>query len=164
MQVHSITREGVGSIALRPNRRDSVHVDAAWSNSQPANLPTGQDGSTVLDIGRGVQVRTSAHLARDGEEWKVTHMSASQHPTRRALTRQQGERLSALLVDMVSEWAREHDAELEAAELQDRETAADALRRQIRRHEEALDTLRRELERCKSGQTFQRYPDLPTDR
>jgi hypothetical protein len=64
MQAHIITREGAGSIALRLNRRDNAHVDAAWASSRPANLPTGQDGSTVLDIGRGVQVRTSAHLAR----------------------------------------------------------------------------------------------------
>jgi hypothetical protein len=161
---HIITRDGVGSINLTANRADSVYVDVAWSNSMPANLPESPNGSTVLDIGRGVKVRASVNLARDGQGWKVSHLSANQYPSRRDLTRPQQERLTALLVDMVGEWARDNAEAFDAAERRDRETAADTLRKNIQRHEQALAILRAELNMCEAGGTFNRYPDLPTDR
>ncbi len=57
-----------GSIWMQPTSATHIHFDAAKSSHIPAYAPTGEHGSTIIDVGRGVSVRLSghAHLTAEG--------------------------------------------------------------------------------------------------
>ena len=61
-------------------------------------------------------------------------------------------------------WIATHEGDIAQADDIDRNNAARTLEEAIARHVEALKVLRRNLRRCENGQTFETYPDLPTQR
>lgn len=160
----TITGEA-GAIHITPLRADEMHFDIAWSNSQPANEPSARNGSHVLDIGRGVQVRAIGNVRRDSDgQWVVSHLTASQHPTGRDLSRQMAVRARGVITQMIGDWAATHEGDLAQADDVDRNNAAHTLERQIGEHEAALELLREQLRACEEGESFTQYPKLPTDR
>lgn len=163
--LHDVIRSDAGAIYVHPIRADDVYFDVAWSNSIPANLPESRNGSHVLDIGRGVQVRASGNAQLNGGgDVAISHMSAKQYPSGRDLTAAQLERTRALIGSMILAWAATHAGDLAQADDIDRNNAARTLEEAIERHEAALRILRDNLEACQEGQGFSRYPNLPTDR
>jgi hypothetical protein len=161
-----ITSEA-GRIAVSPQEADRIVFDIASANHLPANLPTSDyNGSSVLDIGRGVQIRAtgSVHLQADGS-WKVTdRLHASQYPTGRELTSLQNARACELIGELIGAWAATHAGDIAQADDVDRNNGARTLEEQIAKHEAALEVLRGQLEACEQGEPFTQYPDLPTDR
>jgi hypothetical protein len=157
----SVAQSGAGKIAVWPLRADSIHFDAARSSHLPANLPDGQHGSTVLTLG-AMQFRASGNVERQGGAWRVTNLSANQYPSGRELTSKQSERASALIAQIITDWASTHEGDIAQADDIARNNAAAALEEQIARHTEALRILRRELRACENGRDFARYPKLPT--
>ena len=154
-----------GAIMVMPLRAGEIYFDAASANSLPANLPEGDHGSTVLDIGGGVQVRASGNARLIDGEWTITReLYGNQYPTRRDLTRLQDQRARKVILALITEWARTHEGDLAQADDIDRNNAAHTLETTIARHEEALAILRAELTACEEGEEFSRYPKLPTDK
>lgn len=169
--LYGVATSEAGSIAVHPLRADSIYFDAASSNSLPANLPEGERGSTVLDIGRGVKIRASGNakrvgdLARVGHHWEVSgSLHGSQYPSRRELTKAQTERARELIAEMITAWAATHEGDIAQADDIDRNNAAHVLEQEIQRHEQALAILREQLDACQEGNEFTRYPDIPTKR
>lgn len=155
-----------GAVAISPQEADRIVFDIAKHNHLPANLPDGDHGSRVLDIGGGVYVRASgsAHLQPDGS-WKVTtRLHASQYPSGRDLTAKQDERARDLIGDMISDWAATHAGDIAQADDIDRNNAAHTLEETIATHEQALVILREQLAACDEGEPFTQFPDLPTKR
>lgn len=156
-----------GAIMVRPLRATNVYFDAARSNHVPANRPEGEHGSTVLDIGRGVQVRASGNAQLAGtyagaDQWAVTHLNASQYPSGRELTAAQEDRARAIIGELITTWAKTHAGDIAQADDIDRNNAAQGLEEQIAKHEQALDILRGQLAACEEGEPFTEYPDPPT--
>lgn len=152
-----------GAIAVWPQTADRIYFDIAKSSHLPANLPEGERGSHVLDIGRGVKVRASGSIHRTADGWKVRDaIYGAQYPSGRELTAQQDQRARALIEQMIGEWAQAHEGDIAQADDIDRNNCARTLEENIARHEEALSILRAELERCEEGEPFTQYPDLPT--
>lgn len=162
--LQAVIESDAGRIAVQPLRADNVHFDIAWSSHLPENAPGGRNGSHVLDIGRGVQVRGTGNVQRTAQGWHVTHASWSQYPSGRDLTAAQVERACALVGQLVGEWAETHAGDVAQADDVDRNNAARTLEEHIGRHEEAMRILRAELKRCEEGEPFTQYPDLPTKR
>jgi hypothetical protein len=152
---------------VRPLRAGYIYFDAAKANHLPRNLPEGEHGSTVLDIGRGVQVRASGNARLAGtyagaDQWAVTDLYANQYPSGRELTAAQDHRARAIIGELVTAWASTHAGDIAQADDIDRNNAARGLEEQIAKHEEALDILRGQLAACEEGEPFTQYPDLPT--
>jgi hypothetical protein len=124
-----ITTEA-GSIAVSPQEADRIVFDIAQSNHLPANLPESRNGSSVLDIGRGVKIRASGHAKLVGtyqgdDQWAVDGMLyGSQYPTGRELTAKQQERARALIGEMITTWARAHAGDIAQADDIDRNNGA----------------------------------------
>jgi hypothetical protein len=160
----TITTDG-GAIAVRPIRTDLIYFDIAQSSHLPANLPDGERGSRVLDIGKGVQIRASGHAVPNGDGWTIRAdtFHASQYPTGRDLTAAQTERARSIIGEIVGDWASRHAGDIAQAEDIARNNGARSLEEKIARHEEALKILRKQLRACDNGRPFSQYPDLPTD-
>ena len=60
----SVIDTEAGAIALWPLRADSLAFDIARANHLPRNLPDGEHGSRVLDIGHGVSIRATGNVQR----------------------------------------------------------------------------------------------------
>lgn len=166
----STASSDAGTIAVWPQTADRIYFDAAKSSHMPANLPDGEHGSSVLDIGHGVQVRASGNVIRNRasrpgavDQWTVQHFSACQYPSGRDLTPAQGNRAVALIGTMLTTWALHHEGDIAQADDIDRNNAARSLEEKIETHQAALKILRRELRACENGRDFTQYPDLPTD-
>lgn len=153
-----------GAIALKPIRATDLYFDIARSNHLPRNLPEGEHGSRVLDIGGGVKIRATGHVARGANGWEITGLYASQYPNGRDLTRLQDQRAREVILAMVLGWISTHEGDLAQADDIDRNNAAQTLEEQIKRHQDALRILRKQLRRCEEGKPFETYPDLPTKR
>jgi hypothetical protein len=159
-----------GRIELRPLRATEVYVDIAKASSMPANERTTRNGSEVLSIGGGIEVRASANVELVGtyqgeDQWAVKgSLYASQYPSGRDLTRKQTERARALIGELVTTWARAHAGDLAQADDIDRNNAARSIEEQIAAHEQALAILREQLSACEEGEPFTQYPKLPTKR
>jgi hypothetical protein len=155
-----------GAVMVLPIRAGQIYFDAAKANSLPRNAPEGEHGSTVIDIGRGVQVRASgtAHLS-DGA-WRIEprHFYANQYPSMRELTAQQAQRAREVIGAMIGAWADTHEGDIAQADDFDRHNAAHGLEEQIAKHQEALRILRKQLRACDAGKPFTQYPELPTGR
>jgi hypothetical protein len=155
-----------GCIEIRPLRATEVHIDIAKSNSMPANERTTRNGSQVLNIGQGVEIRASANVELIDGAWKVKPRTlyASQYPSRRDLTAAQQKRARALIEELIGSWANAHAGDLAQADDIDRNNAARRLEEEIAAHEQALAILREQLSACEEGEPFTQYPDLPTKR
>ena len=154
-----------GAIMVHPLRAGEIFFDAASSNHLPANLPEGDHGSTVLDIGRGVKVRALGNVVQaDDGTWKVHRsLHASQYPSGRELTRAQDARAREVIEALIGGWAATHAGDIAQADDFDRNNGAHTLEKQIERHEQALEILRAQLTACEEGEPFTQYPDVPTD-
>lgn len=158
-----------GAIMVRPIRAGDIYFDAAKANHLPRNLPEGDHGSSVLDIGRGVQVRASGNARLAGtyagaDQWSVGSMYATQYPSGRDLTAAQDHRARALIGELITKWASTHAGDIAQADDIDRNNSASTLEENIARHETALSVLRANLRACEEGEPFSMYPDLPTNR
>lgn len=157
-----------GRIELRPLRADSIYFDIAKSNSMPANERTTRNGSEVLNIGGGVEIRASGNaklvgIYPGGPQWSVDGaLYASQYPSGRELTAKQAERARALIGELITAWARAHEGDIAQADDIDRNNNARTLEEAIAKHEEALSVLRANLSACEEGEPYQTYPDIPT--
>jgi hypothetical protein len=157
-----------GVIALRPLRADNIYFDIAKADSMPANERTTRNGSEVLNIGGGVEIRASGNAKLVGtyqgdDQWAVEGtLYASQYPSGRELTRKQADRARALIGELITTWARAHAGDIAQADDIDRNNGARTLEEAIARHEEALRILRAQLSACEEGEPFTQYPDLPT--
>jgi hypothetical protein len=169
--LHDVITAEVGSIKVHPQEADRITYDVAHSNSMPANEPTSRNGSTVLDIGRGVKVRAtgSVHLQPDGS-WKVPmrysapDIHGSVYPSGRDLTESMRERAATIIERVIGDWAATHSRDIAQADDIYRNNGARSLEESIARHEAALEILRAELTACEDGREFTQYPDLPTKR
>lgn len=160
-----VIRDERGAIHVQPLRATNVHFDIAHANHLPANLPDSRNGSHVLDIGRGVQVRASGNVQRDMDgDWCTAYLYASQYPSGRDLTAQQTARTREIIAEMVGAWAATHASDIAQADEIDRNNGARTLEENIARHEKALAILRAQLRACEEGERFTQYPDLPTSR
>ena len=167
--LRDVIASDAGRIAVSPQEADRIVFDIASANSMPANLPTSDyNGSSVLDIGHGVQVRASGYARLAGTyagaaQWAVDGaLHASQYPSHRDLTAAQEHRARAIIGELITAWAATHGGDIAQADDIDRNNAARTLEENIARHTEALKILRRNLRRCENGQTHKTYPDLPT--
>jgi hypothetical protein len=154
-----------GRIELRPLRATEVYVDIAKASSMPANERTTRNGSEVLNIGQGVEIRASANVELIDGEWKIKPRTlyASQYPSMRELTAAQQRRARALIEELIGTWAKAHAGDLGQADDIDRNNAARSIEERIAAHEEALTILREQLSACEEGEPFTQYPKLPTD-
>ena len=161
----SLATGDAGSIWMQPTNGHHVYFDAAMSNHLPANLPTGDHGSTVLDIGQGVRVRASGHVSLVDGEWSIdpVYFSANVYGGG-SLTDARLKRARELCLSMARDWIAAHADELRTAEDIDRNNGARTLEETIARHADAMRILRRELRACETGRPFTQYPDLPTKR
>ena len=165
----SVAQTDAGAIAVWPQTADRLFFDIAKSSHLPANLPNGEHGSRVLDIGGGVSIRASGsvYLQPDGS-WKIDPMRAPlygvQYPSGRELTAKQDKRARELIGAMLTDWASTHAADIAQADAIDRNNSARTLEENIARHENALVILRAQLAACEEGEPFTQYPDLPTKR
>jgi hypothetical protein len=167
--LRDVITSDAGALTVQPIRAGDIHFDAAKANHLPRNLPEGDHGSSVLDIGRGVQVRASGNARLAGtyagaDQWSVASMYATQYPSGRDLTAAQDHRARALIGELITKWASTHAGDIAQADDIDRNNAAHRLEESIARHETALATLRENLRACEEGEPFSMYPDLPTDR
>lgn len=162
--LHAIITEDIGSIEVWPQEADRVYFDIAKANHLPANLPTSDSGSTVVDIGRGVKIRASgsAYLQAGGTWSVVGQWFPTQYPSGRELTRAQDERARKIVGEIITEWARTHEGDIAQADDIYRNNAARGLEEKILKHQEALDILQTQLLACEDGYDFTEYPDLPT--
>jgi hypothetical protein len=167
--LHDVITSDAGSIEVRPQSADRITFDIASSNSLPANLPTSGNGSSVLDIGRGVQVRASGSIHREADgSWKlrerytVPDLYGSVYPSGGELTRAMKERAAEVIERMIGEWASTHEGDIAQADDIERNNAARTLEEAIATHQEALKILRANLKRCEAGKDYSQYPDLPT--
>jgi hypothetical protein len=150
---------------VMPVQADHIYFDAASANSLPANLPEGDHGSTVLNIGQGVQVRASGAVELIEGAWRVKgSLYASQYPSQRELTARQDQRARTVIELMIAEWAMTHASDIAQADDITRNNAARTLEESIARHEESLEILRANLVACEEGESFSQYPKLPTSR
>lgn len=154
-----------GAIAVWPQTADRIYFDIAKTGHLPANLPDGEHGSHVLDIGGGVTIRAGGSVHRQDGSWAVCDaLYGCQYPSGRELTAKQDERARAVIGEMLTSWARTHEGDIAQADDIDRNNAARTLEEKIAQHTEALKILRRELRRCDNGKPFTQYPELPTAR
>jgi hypothetical protein len=153
-----------GAIMVLPLRAGDIYFDAAKANHLPRNLPEGEHGSTVLDIGHGVSIRASGNARRIGGAWMVSHLYANQYPSGRELTAKQDERARELIGGMIGRWAATHEDDIAQADDVDRNNGASRLEETIAQHEEALTILRAQLKACEEGDDYTQYPGLPTNR
>ncbi len=160
----SLATSDAGSIWMQPTCDHHIYFDAAKSNHLPANLPDGDYGSTVLNIGGFVLVRASGHVTRDDENgWTIDPQYFSVTAYRGgSVTPPRERRARELCLSMALGWISGHADELAEAEVIARNNAAHTLEENIARHAEALKILRRELRACESGRPFTQYPGLPT--
>lgn len=153
---------GAGVVAVLPLRADDIHFDAAWSNSYPVDGDEGEHGSTVLNIGRSVEVRATGNAYLLDGAWTLSHLSDSRRGSRADLTPTMRERLRSLLAEAISAWALTHEGDIAQADDIYRNNGARTIEENIARHEAALSILRAELSACEEGEPFTQYPDLPT--
>jgi len=155
----------VGSIWMQPTKATHIYFDAAKSNYLPALKQTGEHGSTVLDIGRGVMVRVSGHAHLVDGVWTIDPgYFYVDRDTGGDVTHEQKRRALAVVEPMIQRWADDHPSSLVVAEHCDRNNGARTLEENISRHVAALKVLRRELRACDGGRAWSQYPDLPTSR
>jgi hypothetical protein len=78
----SVAESEAGAIAVWPQTSDRLYFDIAKASHLPANLPTSDNGSRVLDIGRGVSIRASGSVYRQPDgSWQVRDaLYGSQYP------------------------------------------------------------------------------------
>jgi hypothetical protein len=162
--LHDVITSDAGSIEVRPQEADRLVFDIAQGNHLPDNLPTSRNGSSVLDIGRGVQIRAAGHVKlTDDGFWRVSgELYGSQYPSGRDLTSGQEQRARVLIGDMISQWASTHEGDIAQADDIYRNNGAHTLEEQIAKHQQALMILRKQLRACENGKPFTQYPDLPT--
>jgi hypothetical protein len=155
-----------GAIAVWPQTANRIFFDIAKSSHLPANLPDGEHGSRVLDIGRGVHIRASGSVHRQPDgSWAVRdRLYGCQYPSGRELTAQQDRRARAIIGEILTAWAATHAGDIAQADDIDRNNGARHLEETIARHERALEILRANLAACEEGGPFELFPDLPTGR
>jgi hypothetical protein len=154
-----------GSIWMQPTKATHIHFDAAKASHIPAYAPTGEHGSTIIDVGRGASVRISGHAHLVGAQWTVDprYFYVDGDKGGDATPRQKARALE-IATAMVNAWALAHPDALAEAERCDRNNGARSLEEDIARHSAALKILRRELRACDNGRAWTQYPDLPTKR
>lgn len=153
-----------GAIWISPQTADRIYFDIAKANHLPENRPDSRNGSTVLNIGRGVSVRASGSIYRREGQW-VTDLrdyDVTQYPSGREATAKQHERACELIEELIGEWAKTHEGDIAQADDIERNNAARTLEEAIEQHERALRILKGHLARCESGEAFETYPTLPT--
>ncbi len=161
----SLATNDAGSIWMVPVRGTSIYFDAAKANYLPRNLPTGDHGSTILDIGQGVQVRASGHVSLVDGAWTIDPAYFYVDAYRGgSITPKRMQRAREVCLSIARDWIATHADELSEAETIDRNNGARTLEETIARHADALRILRKELRACESGRSFTQYPDLPTKR
>lgn len=160
----TVITSDAGSIWLCPQEADRIYFDIAKASHLPANLPDSRNGSRVLDIGRGVQIRASGSVYLDGDTWTIRDsIYPEQYPSGRALTAQQTQRAREVIAGMIGEWAKTHEGDIAQADDIYRNNGAGTLEEKIETHKAALKILCRELRACENGRDFTQYPKLPTE-
>lgn len=152
-----------GTLAVLPTSGRTLHFDAACTNHIPAYAPTGEHGSTILDIGRGIKVRVSGNAEKVGGAWELSHLSVSRD-IGGGVTANMEARAEALVHAMIWLWTSTHEGDIAQADDIARNNAARTLEEKIAKHESALLILRENLRACDEGEPYSQYPDLPTDR
>ena len=158
---------GKGRIEVRPQSADRITFDVAKANSMPANLPeSSYNGSSVLDIGHGIEVRLSGYLTLTDDGWKVPEpwrtLYGSVYPSGRELTGPMRERATTAIEAAVNDWAATHAGDIAQADDIERSNGARTLEEAIAKHQTALKILRAELRKCEAGKAYRLYPELPT--
>ncbi len=154
-----------GSIWMQPTSSTHIHFDAAKASHVPAYAPTGEHGSTIIDVGRGASVRISGHAHLTADGWTVDSRYFYVDGERGGdATKRQRDRAMEIAATMVSEWASANANALADAEFCDRNNGAKTLEENIACHVEALKILRRNLRACGNGKPWTQYPALPTKR
>lgn len=148
-----------GTVAVLPLSESRIMFDAAHAGHLPANLPTGEHGSTVLDLGGGFSVRAHGFLVARPGGWEVeVHYTGLTGYTGN-VTPKRAARAYEVLRRIVTDWAIEHPNELHEAEMIARNNAAIRLREQIEARESELAILRENLSRCEDyPRPYQTYP------
>jgi len=165
--LHDVIDTGKGRIEVRPQSADRMTFDVASANSQPANLPESRyNGSSVLDIGHGTEVRLSGYLKLTDDGWQIPEpwrtLHGSVYPSGRELTAPMRVRATTAVEAAVNEWAKTHAGDIAQADDIERNNGARTLEEEIAKHQAAMKILRTELRKCENGKPYRQYPDLPT--
>lgn len=147
-----------GTLAVLPTSGRTLHFDAAHASHLPYLKPTGEHGSTILDIGRGIKVRVSGNAEKVGGAWELSHLSVSRD-IGGGVTANMQARAEALAYDMIQAWAATHEGDIAQADDIARNNAARTLETSIAAHERGLLALRANLAACEAGEPYTEYPE-----